>query len=49
MAPKMVKSKCPPLTIANEAAFENIEAPFFNVMVSFPALIKSAFSSPFFG
>ena len=48
-APRIVKSKCLPLTIANDAELENADPPGIKVVISFPALIISGSSYPFLG
>jgi hypothetical protein len=42
IAPRIVKSICPPRIIANESSEEKYDDPGMTVTVSFPALIKSA-------
>jgi hypothetical protein len=49
IAPKMVKSMWPPLIMPNDYELEKEALPGLVVIVSFPALIKSASCSPFMG
>ena len=49
IAPRTVKSKCPPLTMANESLLLKVEDPIFNVIDSFPAFTRSPNSCPGFG
>ena len=45
-APRIVRSTCPPRTIANESALEKYEVPGSSVTVSLPALMRSGSSCP---
>ena len=45
-APRIVRSTCPPRTMANESALEKYDVPGSSVTVSLPALIRSGSSWP---